>query len=505
MSTNYINNVRNARKQISLLYTKQGYFSVYGPTVIYFIFLMLILFFVVGLTNVMLTRKTIVANWNDNKCKPFIMPFAGFLNLPEGDTIFNFTYTNYQYCVQNIIASFSQEQVDPINFLTSSLTSVVTMLVDAVQEIQKMFSSLRDKMKGIIDDVFSRIINVMIPAQQMIIKTNDTLAKTQSIMTATLYTLFGTMNWFISVMDSFITVIFYTVFALIILISFLVLMSVFAPGWAIPALVGVILTYTAITIPLALIIVFIVDVFGTPNYKDMFSNLSPKCFDKNTLLTLYDGTKIKISDIKNGDKLQDGSIVQSCIMVERGNEDIYELNGVIVSGSHNILYQKKWILVSQHPNSKMIHYDLPYLYCLNTSSKKINLHYICFSDWDDIMEDDRYLRLMRNASIEKTRTDLIHRFYNKGFPYNTEIILEDGTQKYIRDIEIGDELKGNIRVYGKVKIYNDNLLYGNLLDNTMKETKYLGDLFHLLTNEEYFYVYGNKYLDYNSCVDRYLD
>jgi hypothetical protein len=512
MPENNIEAIKNARKKIMILYTKQGYFSVYGPNVIYFIFIIILLFLVISFTYVMSIRKTLRANWNDNKCKPYVIPFAGVINLPEGDSFLNFTSTNFQYCIQNIISSFSQEQVDPLNFITSFISDLVSMIADIIQDIQGMFNYLRSQLMTIIGDIYSRALNIIIPAIQMIIKASDILGKTQATMSATLFTFLGTMYTFVGFLDAFIQVVFTTVVALIVLIVFLIIMSVFAPGWALPVLTVSILSYTAITVPLALIVAFVIEVFGTPNFSGEFSSLSiKKCFDKNTLLTLYDGTNVKISEINNGDRLRDGSIVQSCIIVERGNDDMYDLNGVIVSGTHNIFHKNKWILVSEYPNiQKISNYDSPFLYCLNTSSKMIYINNISFSDWDDIIADDKYLRLMRNASIEKTRLDLIHRFYNKGFPSNTQITLSNGNTKYITDIEIGDELRNNnklndpIRVYGKVTIYSNNLLYGNLLDNTMKDTKHLGNLFHLLTREEYFYVDGKKYFDYNSCVDLYV-
>ena len=83
--------------------------------------------------------------------------------------------------------------------------------------------------------------------------------------------------------------------------------------------------------------------------------------------------------------------------------------------------------------------------------------------------------------------------------------------KSISDIKIGEKLMNHhlpsdpIYVYGKVIILSDDLFYGNLLDNATKYTKDLGNFYHLLTNQEYFYVNETKYWDYNSCVDLYVD
>jgi hypothetical protein len=122
------------------------------------------------------------------------------------------------------------------------------------------------------------------------------------------------------------------------------------------------------------------------------------------------------------------------------------------------------------------------------------------------------LKLLRNLSKKRRQLDQVHRFYNKGFPSSTLIELKDGTKKSIIDINIGDELINTksqsqypIRVYGKVIIDSQNLIYGNLLDVTNKYAKSLGSLYHLLTNEGFFYINDNKYFDYNACIDLYID
>ena len=113
------------------------------------------------------------------------------------------------------------------------------------------------------------------------------------------------------------------------------------------------------------------------------------------VITIYDELKEILPDdvcihIRGGDFSTEGS-------------EIYDLNGVIVSDSHIVKYNDKWLPVSEHPDSiKLTDYREPFLYCLNTSSKIIEINDICFTDWDEIYDDN----------IGKLQTLLCFKFNN---------------------------------------------------------------------------------------------
>ena len=174
-----------------------------------------------------------------------------------------------------------------------------------------------------------------------------------------------------------------------------------------------------------------------------------------------------------------------------GKED----NAVIVSDSHLVKWGEEWIRVSSHPLAKKIEttYDKPFLYCFNTSSHIIPIQDFLFSDWDETV-------------IEKSSTKQPFVGFNKYFL----ISLEDGSQKIISDIQIGDVLEKGITVTGVVEsINNENIYFFDLgihenilergcsasfLNNLVKDHR---TVFHLLTNTQDFYVKGNVYSDYN--------
>ena len=80
------------------------------------------------------------------------------------------------------------------------------------------------------------------------------------------------------------------------------------------------------------------------------------CFDENTLIELKEGSII-IKDIKVGSILKDGSLVTTKFKL-KNVEKIYNLDNIIISGSHMVYFKGKWIYTEEHPDAKLVeNYD----------------------------------------------------------------------------------------------------------------------------------------------------
>ena len=81
----------NIYKEINELYTKSGYFSRYAGDLLITFFLCLTVFVIVSYFKVMNEIQPIVDDWNNQKCNPSVIPFAGLINKPDGVSAFDFT------------------------------------------------------------------------------------------------------------------------------------------------------------------------------------------------------------------------------------------------------------------------------------------------------------------------------------------------------------------------------------------------------------------------------
>jgi len=471
---------------INETYDKLSYFDLYGNSVIIFIFVTLFVFVVFSYCKVMQTKEDIADDWTNQRCKPQNMLFAGLITHPEGTTALQYTSDNFQFCVQNILTNITGYALEPFQYMMKALTQIFTAISEAIQSIRDMLNKLRNNFKEFAQDVLSRILNIIIPIQKMLISLMDIFQKIQGTMTAGLYTMLGSYYTLQALMGAILELIVKVLIALVIIIVGLWILPF---TW--PAAAGMTVVFLAIAIPLAIIIYFMTEVLHIK------SSAIPKlrCFDEDTLIPLSTSNKNKpIKDIEVGDKLLNGSYVTAKIKVTSANMKIYKLNNIIVSESHLVKYNNKWIRVNEHPDAEEIKYNKDFLYCLNTSNKVIELNDIVFSDWDEIIDDKFSLLNKENKNIENLEN--IHEFLDDGFEENTLIKLNK-TEKVIKEIKIGDILENGSVVYGLVEIDARKLRKYRINNSSNK-------LYHLLTIDGSLKINSVDVKDYNNLIDKFI-
>ena len=521
---------------IKKIYENLTYFDQYSSSFVLFILITIALFILCSYCFVMINVEPIKNDWINQRCKPSIIPFAGLINAPEGMSSTDFTKENFDYCTQNIVKGVTGTAVQPLTFITNMLNTLFDNIKNALNGIREMINKIRLQIQAIAEEIMGRIINVTIPLQQIIISLKDILAKVQGTMTAGLFTLLGSYYTLKSLMGAIAQLIVTILIALAVMIASL---------WIVPFTWGAAAANTAIfvaiSIPMALILTFMTKVLKVQ------SNLKIpkiKCFDKNTLLKMNDGSEKTIFDIEVGDILINNNKVTGKIKVETEGSDIYNLNGVIVSNSHIVKYNDKWLPVSDHPDSiKIDSYSEPFLYCLNTSSKIIVINDIYFTDWDEIYNNDiskfntiLCIKFNNRKQPYKFKTGHVHKYFDGGFIGSTLIKLKNGTKKMIQNIEIGDVLENDENVYGLVEIdgkdideqcvyylgknrlieggtnlcfYDESISILTTLDLDENNKRHIikkeNKLYHLLTDKKSFDINNINFFDYNSSIDLFLD
>jgi hypothetical protein len=195
---------------------------------------------------------------------------------------------------------------------------------------------------------------------------------------------------------------------------------------------------------------------------------------------MEDGIFTPIAEIKVGDILRDGIRVTATLKVTSENAEMFSLgDNVLVSGTHLVEFEGKWIPVSQHPERKSIpNYKKPYLYSLNTTTKRIPIGEFLFADWDDVIVEELPKNTITGGYIE-----------------TTPIVLQKGDLREIKDIAVGDILEHGEKVIGVVRMETEDLDSNYIhIQNNLKNPA--SQLYHLLTKCKYFHVDGKKVHDY---------
>lgn len=258
-------------------------------------------------------------NWAQYRCNPLYMPLSDDV---EKDFI---------YCIQNTQTNFMGYILQPITYITSSLTGILSNFMNEINMVRAMFNKIRGFVSSIIQSVFGVFLNLVIEFQKIIIGIKDLMGKTIGIMVTLMYVIDGSLK----TMNS---------------------------AWN-----------------------------GPPG--QMVRTLG-KCFHPNTKLKLMDGTVVAMKNINLGDVLENGSIVECTMKIDNKKEKIplYVINGkndcdedIFVTGSHLVYNEaeKQFIKVENYSKAKKCTVETDWFACLITNDHKIQIGHEIFWDWED--------------------------------------------------------------------------------------------------------------------------
>jgi hypothetical protein len=533
-------------QKIENLYFTSGYMDKYGSDV-WAAFIICIVFLVFTFYYYFLNGLQVIkADWENKRCNPLVIPFAGFINKPYDKSNLEFTGENFSDCVNSILKKIIDNALKPIFYVVTVIQDTVNNLAESIQMFRMLIKNIRKEIDRILKSIFVAINNLLYSFIGFFVKVKDSLAKVNGILTTGLYTLFGS---YMAMQSLFLVIIDLILIILIAISLFIILFwaiaiafygipfvgMAMATPFGIKAII-VTLIMIAILIPCIIFEVFMLRILDlqTPPPPGV-----PSCFPEDTPIILFDGSTKKISEINVDDRLINESYVTSILKCSAKDQHMYKLNNVLVTGEHRVLQQSslKWIKVKNHPESLHIpEFNEPFVYCLNTDKKFFTINGTVFSDWDDI--DDNVIADLNEKCVSKgylpkcfSYTD-IHKYLDSGFHATSTVILANGLTIPITDVNVNDVLASGDKVLGLVKIYatdmeiynfnfdenksicgsrnihidDNNLGIINCMQLSIENKINISQpfLYHLLTDTSFFVINNIRVNDYNSGIDKYL-
>ena len=258
----------------------------------------------------------IKSNWPLYRCNPMYMFLADDIE------------ENFTYCVQNMQTSFMGYLLQPLTFITTSLTTMLGGFMGDIQNIRAMFNKIRTFFSSIIQSIFGVFLNLIIEFQKITIGIKDLIGKTIGIMVSLMYVMDGSIKTMNSTWNG-------------------------PPGQLVRAL--------------------------------------GKCFHPLTEVKLKNGQFKCMKDIDLGDILEDGSIVESVMKIDNKKEPIpfYSINtkngDILVTGSHLVFDKENntFIKVQDYKKATLTDIKFDWFSCLITDTHKIPIKDEIFWDWED--------------------------------------------------------------------------------------------------------------------------
>ena len=181
----------NIIDKISDIYDNQTYLERYGEYVFIAIVICISVILVITYIHIKINIEKIRADWNNQKCKPNIMPFAGMINAPDNMSKMEYAEQNFAECTQNILTDISDIALIPIHYTMSIVVAIVGEISSIINDMRELVNKIRNSVADITSDIMSRILNIMTPLTETIITVKSLVGKSNGVMTSIMYTLFG--------------------------------------------------------------------------------------------------------------------------------------------------------------------------------------------------------------------------------------------------------------------------------------------------------------------------
>lgn len=455
-----MDNIQQTIQAVSNIYDNTSYFDTYGGSLVFCIVLLVFLAMFHMYQRMMLKAEPIRRNWAANRCSPTVIPFAGNIMRPKNMSWVEFTGKNFNTCMNITLEQITGYFVQPIQTILGPILKLWKSMLEALQNIRKMIAYIRTQLATIFKDFFTRLTNILPPMQRMIVALKDMLAKIQGVFKSGVYMLVGVYYSMMSFFGLLLTLVIIILIALSVLILLTFALAWFAPWlWAVSA--TLIVVFLSIMVPLLIMVVFFAE-FGVESPLAVPSTPS-SCFGPDTPITRLGGTTVAMSELRPGTMLADGAVVTATMRIETGDNLVFSLQGINVTGNHYVKHDGDWIYVKDHPDATPnLEYDSPYVFCINTSSKYITVGDTVFSDWDELHEDDMISKHIcqhpTNIGFSGTSNpDDIHRHFEGGLVGDTLVNRNDGTAVFIERVNVGDILANGARVTGVVSVLGSDL------------------------------------------------
>ena len=342
-----------------------------------------------GLTIAGLERTGVMNNWDSRRCDLPVMAAAMFFK-PESDprTSTKFTKDNFNFCMKSYIDKFMNLLMTPINALFSKQVNLAGSAINMVDTVRQIAATMYAEFSKYLTKFFGEFNRSVYEISRIIQYFRMAMGRANAMAMSMLYSGITMFRGMINAIQFIIKVI--LIICGIMLAIIIILIFVLFPF--IPMILAVLGSIIAAVLSLTMII-------GGSLATEASNSRDGFCFSETCEIVVKEhNIEIKklVKDIKIGDELGNNSKVTAIILMSGKDVELYNINGIIVSGSHLVLGTDHfWKCVSTDERAKKIDNTSNILYCFNTTTHTIPVFSpelntsIMFRDWEEFDDNDQ--------------------------------------------------------------------------------------------------------------------
>lgn len=150
--------------------------------------------------------KQAKANWEQNKCDPIYMPFAGVILPIPGQSAARTTIQNFDYCVQKDFSIFIGVLLLPLEYVSFLILTSIDLLINIAVLAAAMIAKLKSLISGNTTDLYGKLAGITIPVILIVAKMRDAMARASATLMTSLYVTLTVHDMVVSGMLSIMTI-----------------------------------------------------------------------------------------------------------------------------------------------------------------------------------------------------------------------------------------------------------------------------------------------------------
>jgi len=314
-------------------------------------------------------KEEVLAHWEEYNKDPLFVFFLAPLYKPDGDSRSRFQFAIDNFI--NILSTFADKTMkvfmQPVMAIFKKLTDVIDDTVNGLFNVRGLLKVIWTRFNSMTAVFMKRFQGVLTALRATFMKLHSAMGKTFAISVA------GIMSGLAALQTTF------SIFDLVVNIILTILVIIAA----------IFIWLPFIFIPVIVLIILAIQMIENAGQGDKVTGMAGVfCFEEGTLVNTADGNTVTMERIKLGDELADGAKVTGVFAFEQDTDDMYELYGVNVSGSHIVYTENTPQFVKDHPQAHKLPQQNRKVYCLITSTRRIPVQSrngtIQFADWEEL-------------------------------------------------------------------------------------------------------------------------
>ncbi len=372
--------------------------------------------------------ESIKANWNERRCELTVMVIAQLLK-PTDDprTGAEFAAENFQFCTRSLMVQFISMLLNPVYALIHQQLDATDAVADTFNRFRALQTSFMGGFMNILNPVFQRFKSTGtqfgITYQKFLSAMGRAFGITQAFLYIGMSLVLAVEN-FVHLVINVVMIIMYIILGLMILL------------WS-------------FILPVFGLIIFTCQTIGNSQFGYLTEDVCGElCFDPDTPIMLHSGRRTTLGQLKQGDRLRDGTQIEGVLRVVGKEEPLFFLDGIKVSGAHLVWFEREWIPVAQHPSAQILFQKCPELVCFRTSTRTIPLQGLTqtwtFRDWEELPTglphtDTIWDFLVSEVLNEAPSRDPVPAEIPLLKP-STKVLYKTGEMRCLSEVQIGDTI-----------------------------------------------------------------